>query len=206
MNVDIFSDCMFTRSAFEYLVHQLNPDVDIAVFDVGLYLDNYYDRFSEEGYAFIFVLNTRKNPPVAVSNKVIVLSKFTPLPIMINIINLCLFNRCEFVRIMLTSREYLCCKYWLEGGTTAAIASKMNESIKTVSNIKQSIYRKYNISDLYTFMLITKVSQMNGSVHCHHYKLFDGVKIINHPLERVKNAQFDGSAHVKMHIDFYSSA
>ncbi len=37
MNIDIFSDCVFTRGAFKYIAYQLNTDMHIAVLDVGIY-------------------------------------------------------------------------------------------------------------------------------------------------------------------------
>ncbi|MGI8463166.1 LuxR C-terminal-related transcriptional regulator [Pectobacterium punjabense] len=206
MNVDIFSRCAFTRGAFECLGNQLNTNVHIAVFDVGLYISDYQEYFHKEKYALIIVLNARKHPPISVSRKIILLSKSTPLKKIIRTIRSYLLKRCEFSQVALTSRERLYYKYWLEGKTTAAIAITMSESIKTVSNIKQSIYRKYDTSDLYTFMLIMKISQINSNVDCHHYKLSDGIEIKSPPLKRRKNAQFNSSVNATMHVDFYSSA
>ncbi|UVO07464.1 LuxR C-terminal-related transcriptional regulator [Pectobacterium polonicum] len=206
MNIDIFSDCMFTRGAFEFLAHQLKTDMHIAIFDVGLYIDNYHSYISTKKYDFVIVLSARNTPPFSISGKIILLSKLTPLKIMLKIINSYLFNRCEFSQIILTSRERLYYKYWLEGKTTTAIAITMSESTKTVSNIKQSIYRKYDTNDLYIFMLIMKISKINGNVDCRHYKLSDGVEIKNHILKSVKNVQIDDDVNATMHVDFYSSA
>ncbi|MBA0206268.1 LuxR C-terminal-related transcriptional regulator [Pectobacterium aroidearum] len=206
MNVDVFSGCVFTRGAFECLGHQLNMDVGIAVFDVGLYVDNYHKLIYDERYSFVIVLNARRHPPIFVSRRIVLISKSTPLNTIMKIIKLFLFKQCELSQITLTSRECLYYKYWLEGRATAEIAIIMRENIKTVSNIKQSIYRKYDASDLYTFMLIMKISQMNGNVDCRHYKLVDGVEIKNNFFRSVKNVQFNDDVNATIHVDFYSSA
>lgn len=62
MNIDIFSSCVFAHGAFEHLAHQINTDIHIAVFDVGLYINDYHNRISDKKYDFVIILNTRKYP------------------------------------------------------------------------------------------------------------------------------------------------
>ncbi|MEH2920961.1 helix-turn-helix transcriptional regulator [Samsonia erythrinae] len=174
MSIEIFSRCPFTTAAFTRLEKTNNSNVPIAVVDIehGIDMTLLAKIIADKHWNFVVILNNRHHAPVMVAKKVLLLSKYTPVITIKNVISaMSSFREIKGKAISLSPNEKIFFDYWLDGISIKTIAKNMAITHKTANNMKNNIYRKYGVKDLLTFLLIARISHMQSIVDAEYHKV-----------------------------------
>ncbi|MCA6935386.1 helix-turn-helix transcriptional regulator [Pectobacterium versatile] len=174
MRIEIFSKCAFTKVAFSYLEGMNYGNESISVIDIEHGIDTILlDRvINDEKIKFVIILNNRNHSPLLISNKVILISKHSPIKMFKKLIfTISIFNEITGHEVFLSSKEKMLFDCWLQGVSIKVIADNMTVTHKTANNMRNAIYRKYGIKDSFTFLLIAEISRMHNTAYTEHRKI-----------------------------------
>lgn len=164
MSIEIFSKCVFTRLAFAHLAVVKYGDAPIAVIDTEHSVDTILlnNVIHDKKIKFIVILNNRNHSPLVINNRVMVVSKRLSIVTLKNLIfAVSLFKEINGEEVLLSPNEKIFFDHWLQGVPIKTIAKTMSVTHKTANNMRNGIYRKYGFKDLYTFLLIVKISYIS---------------------------------------------
>ncbi|MCW2480586.1 transcriptional regulator [Candidatus Symbiopectobacterium sp. NZEC135] len=175
MRIEIFSKCFFTKVAFSYLEGMNYGNESISVIDIEHGIDTILlERvINDEKIKFVIILNNRNHSPLLIANKVILISKRSPIRTFKKLIfTISIFKEINGQEVLLSSKEKMFFDCWLQGSSIKVIAENMTVTHKTANNMRNAIYRKYGIKDLFTFLLIAKISRIHNPQHIAHRKVY----------------------------------
>ncbi|GKW14226.1 hypothetical protein PEC301937_01760 [Pectobacterium carotovorum subsp. carotovorum] len=174
MRIEIFSKCTFTKVAFSYLECMNYGNESISVIDIEHGIDTILlERvINDEKIKFVIILNNRNHSPLLISNKVIVVSKRSPIRSFKKLIfTISMFKEINGHEVFLSSKEKILFECWLQGQPIKTIAKNMMITHKTANNMRNGIYRKYGIKDPFTFLFIAEISRMHKATYTEHRKI-----------------------------------
>lgn len=174
MRIEIFSKCAFTKVAFSYLEGMNYGNESISVIDIEHGIDTMLLKrvINNEKIKFVIILNNRNHPPLLISNKVILVSKRSSIRTFKKLIfTISIFKEITGHEIFLSSKEKMFFDCWLQGIPIKSIAKSMSITHKTANNMRNGIYRKYGIKDLFTFLLIVEITHMHNTAYTEHRKI-----------------------------------
>lgn len=166
MRIKIFSKCAFTKVAFSYLEGMNYGNESISVIDIEHGIDTIllHRVINDETIKFVIILNNRNHSPLLIANKVILISKRSPIRTFKKIIfTISIFKEITGYEVFLSSKEKIFFDCWLQGIPIKSIAKNMAITHKTANNMRNGIHRKYGIKDLFTFLLIVEITHIHNT-------------------------------------------
>ncbi|UEM40865.1 helix-turn-helix transcriptional regulator [Pectobacterium aquaticum] len=174
MRIKIFSECAFTKVAFSYLEGMNYGNESISVIDIEHGIDTILlERvINDEKIKFVIILNNRNHSPLLIANKVILISKRSPIRTFKKLIfTISIFKEINGHEVLLSSKEKMFFDCWLQGIPIKSIAKSMSITHKTANNMRNGIYRKYGMKDLFTFLLIVEITHIHNTAYTEHRKI-----------------------------------